>query len=521
MPSFAPALAANPTLPVPDPSANSLSPSTLRCALPQHDRRVRRGHHRVDLEQRRQHRVGLDIEREVRSAGEDAPIEAELETTPRARSTCCSSAGRAHHDARSPKSGDAAAPETRGVAHELSECWECRRTAQRFPARSEIRWRDSSGASSRRHILGIESAPASRQAGRPHSIPPASSCALLPTFHVRRRRAAPGTRRSERRLIVPTETNRVLVKMRPSTALGAAPGANLRPLYSGPSPASSLGVMGDSTPQWFIADLPDGAATPWDLAHARVADQLGVAESDVIFAEPDIVHDVYRRRERRDGGRRASVRRPSNACRTRRTTRAARRSGRIASGTSATTSRSSAARARRHLHRAAHAHRAPRHRLLPDRTSPCRAHLLTDLRTQLRRGRRQSEQRRRPEQRAAAARQLRPRHRHARASSPARRSRAVQRRARRRARRRRRAAAHRRSVSSCSAPARSRGRSTTPSSSAATWSRMSMGGLPSQAWARGRRPASTRPASCICAAAGNHVGALPPRTLVYPARYRA
>ena len=51
--------------------------------------------------------------------------------------------------------------------------------------------------------------------------------------------------------------------------------------------------MGDSTPQWFLADLPDGAATPWDLAHGRVADQLGVAGSDVIFAEPDIIHDVY------------------------------------------------------------------------------------------------------------------------------------------------------------------------------------------------------------------------------------
>ena len=51
--------------------------------------------------------------------------------------------------------------------------------------------------------------------------------------------------------------------------------------------------MGDSTPQWFLADLPDGAATPWDLAHGRVADQLGVAGSDVIFAEPDILHNVY------------------------------------------------------------------------------------------------------------------------------------------------------------------------------------------------------------------------------------
>lgn len=90
-----------------------------------------------------------------------------------------------------------------------------------------------------------------------------------------------------------TETNRVLVKMRPSTALAADARANLRPLYGAASRASSLGVMGEATPQWFIADLPDSAQTPWDLAHGRIADQLGVAGSDVIFAEPDIIHDIY------------------------------------------------------------------------------------------------------------------------------------------------------------------------------------------------------------------------------------
>ena len=88
------------------------------------------------------------------------------------------------------------------------------------------------------------------------------------------------------------ETNRVLVKMRPSNALRAAESrANLRPLYESSSAAATFGL--DSTPAWFIAELPDGAASPWDLAHARVADQLGVAESDVIFAEPDMVHGIY------------------------------------------------------------------------------------------------------------------------------------------------------------------------------------------------------------------------------------
>jgi hypothetical protein len=92
---------------------------------------------------------------------------------------------------------------------------------------------------------------------------------------------------------VPTETNRVLVKLRQSSALRAVESrANLRPLYDTPQTmAAAFGVGVE--PQWFLAELPEGAATPWDLAHSRVAEQLGVSESDVIFAEPDIIHNVY------------------------------------------------------------------------------------------------------------------------------------------------------------------------------------------------------------------------------------
>src|SRR5689334_22237025 len=94
--------------------------------------------------------------------------------------------------------------------------------------------------------------------------------------------------------LMPADANRVLVKLRPSNALRAAESrANLRPLYDTP-PARAAAFGLDSAPQWFLAELPDGAATPWDLAHARVAAQLGVAESDVVFAEPDLVYrDVY------------------------------------------------------------------------------------------------------------------------------------------------------------------------------------------------------------------------------------
>src|SRR5262245_44546773 len=91
-----------------------------------------------------------------------------------------------------------------------------------------------------------------------------------------------------------SDDRRVLVKLRPSNALRAAESrANLWPLYE--PRAGAVGAFGlDSTPQWFVADLPDGAATPWDLAHAQVAAQLGVAESDVVFAEPDLVHNIFR-----------------------------------------------------------------------------------------------------------------------------------------------------------------------------------------------------------------------------------
>ncbi len=94
----------------------------------------------------------------------------------------------------------------------------------------------------------------------------------------------------ENRQKVSMEANRLLVKMRPSNALRAAASrVNLRPLHEAPA---APGLALEAEPQWFIADLPDPAASPWDLAHARVAAQLGVAETDLLFAEPDLVHTV-------------------------------------------------------------------------------------------------------------------------------------------------------------------------------------------------------------------------------------
>ena len=103
------------------------------------------------------------------------------------------------------------------------------------------------------------------------------------------------------------ETNHLLVKLRPSNALKAAESRmNLRPLYDTPqATAAALGLGAE--PQWFLAELPDGAASPWDLAHARVADQLGVSESDVVFAEPDIIHNVYPDGEDQEAGQAFAV----------------------------------------------------------------------------------------------------------------------------------------------------------------------------------------------------------------------
>jgi hypothetical protein len=91
----------------------------------------------------------------------------------------------------------------------------------------------------------------------------------------------------------PPTADRLLVKLRPGSALRAAESrAGLRPLYDGTrSAAAALGMGGE--PQWYVADAPGGAGSAWDLAHDRVADRLGVADADVLFVEPDLVHGVF------------------------------------------------------------------------------------------------------------------------------------------------------------------------------------------------------------------------------------
>jgi hypothetical protein len=84
-----------------------------------------------------------------------------------------------------------------------------------------------------------------------------------------------------------TRVPRLLVKLHPQVSLAAVERrASIRPLFE-EAPAAGLGLVGDAG-TWYIAEVADGGPTPWDMAHSQVAAALGVGESDVLFAEPDL-----------------------------------------------------------------------------------------------------------------------------------------------------------------------------------------------------------------------------------------
>jgi hypothetical protein len=85
--------------------------------------------------------------------------------------------------------------------------------------------------------------------------------------------------------------DRLLVKLRPGSALRAASSkVRLEPLYDTPAT-----LAGAAAAQWFLVE-PAESATPWDAAHDRLPSQLGVGDDDVLFVEPDLIHDVYKDR---------------------------------------------------------------------------------------------------------------------------------------------------------------------------------------------------------------------------------
>jgi hypothetical protein len=93
---------------------------------------------------------------------------------------------------------------------------------------------------------------------------------------------------------------RLLVKLRPGAAFGmAAARANLRPLFEAEArvaPAGGLGMAGESA--WHLAELPADAPSPWDAAHVRIADRLGLDGDDLLFVEPDLAYRYPTERER-------------------------------------------------------------------------------------------------------------------------------------------------------------------------------------------------------------------------------
>jgi subtilisin family serine protease len=84
-------------------------------------------------------------------------------------------------------------------------------------------------------------------------------------------------------------SHRLLVKLRSGRALPLAGRGRVEPLYAG----RGVGLEATAGPQWVVADVSE-TTTAWDTAHGQVASELGVAENDVLFVEPDLVHAIYR-----------------------------------------------------------------------------------------------------------------------------------------------------------------------------------------------------------------------------------
>jgi len=84
-------------------------------------------------------------------------------------------------------------------------------------------------------------------------------------------------------------SHRLLVKLRSGGALPLAARGRVEPLYA----TRVFGLDAAADPQWVVTDVSE-SATAWDSAHDQIASQLGVAESDVLFVEPDLVHSIYR-----------------------------------------------------------------------------------------------------------------------------------------------------------------------------------------------------------------------------------
>ena len=92
----------------------------------------------------------------------------------------------------------------------------------------------------------------------------------------------------------------LLAKLRATPALGAVGRPDLEPLRTPVTGARRSAFAFDGSPQWFrVRTEPE--ASPWDQAHAKVAGQLGIDDSDVLFVEPDLAQTLFRDDSAADG----------------------------------------------------------------------------------------------------------------------------------------------------------------------------------------------------------------------------
>jgi subtilisin family serine protease len=103
---------------------------------------------------------------------------------------------------------------------------------------------------------------------------------------------------------------RLLIKLRPQTSLGAAaPRANLRPLFETEGRPTGLGVS-PAAPAWYIAEVPEAGTTAWDAAHTQLSAALGLDDSAVVFAEPDLPQGFPDTNEANVGGSALAITQP-------------------------------------------------------------------------------------------------------------------------------------------------------------------------------------------------------------------
>ena len=95
---------------------------------------------------------------------------------------------------------------------------------------------------------------------------------------------------------------RLLLKLHPQTNFAAVDRrANLRPLFETTGETRAFGLTAD-TAAWYLADVGDLGPSPWDAAHGQISAALGIDQSAILFAEPDLPQSYPDQNEVNRGG---------------------------------------------------------------------------------------------------------------------------------------------------------------------------------------------------------------------------